>query len=107
MSCLDQDGPSGKLKFPIVVIRAQDFLIAGRLVSYEDVRRSGQHIVLDTLEQLKQFERKERIVFFSHQWTSYHQPDPSGAQYQTMIAALQKVQTAYRWPLERTFVWVE
>jgi hypothetical protein len=28
-------------------------------------------------------------------------------QYQAMVAALQRVQAAKRWPLERTFVWVE
>lgn len=67
MRSLDQDGPSGKLAHPFIVIRAQDFLTAGRLVSFEETRRSGQHIVLDTIEQLKSFERKERIIFFSHQ----------------------------------------
>ena len=134
---LDQDGPSGKLQHPFVVVRAQDFLIAGRLISFEESRRAGHHIVLDTVDQLKSFERKERIIFFSHQvrarshssellhqppsppltpsrpslclcqWTSYTAPDPSTMQYQAMVAALQRVQAAKRWPLERTFVWVE
>ena len=73
MRSLDQDGPSGKLAHPFVVVRAQDFLTAGRLISFEETRRSGQHIVLDTIEQLKSFERKERIIFFSHQASAAHE----------------------------------
>ena len=35
---------------------------------YEDLRRAGLHVVLDTMNALKEFERKERILFLSHQW---------------------------------------
>lgn len=142
--CDSNDGAKGRLQHPMVVIRAQDFLTNGRIMRYEELRRSGQHIVLDTTEQLKQFERKARVVFFSQcvsrsrihdslslclaprclcvqglhkfrriatlhrsQWTSHRGPDPTNKQYRTMVAALQKLQTANSWPLERIFVWIE
>ena len=63
---LDGQSGNGQLQFPLVIIRAQDFLNWRGLMSYEDLRRSGQLIIIDTLSQLKQFERKQRIVFFSH-----------------------------------------
>ena len=142
--CDSNDGAKGRLQHPMVVIRAQDFLTSGRIMRYEELRRSGQHIVLDTIDQLKQFERKARVVFFSQcvrwsrshdslslcltprclcvqglhksrrietrlrsQWTSHRGPDPTNKQYRTMVAALQKLQTANSWPLERIFVWIE
>jgi hypothetical protein len=101
------DQKSGKLQYPMLLIRAQDFITAGRLVPHEEGRRLGQLLYLDNLEQLKHFERKMRIVFFSHQWTSFVYPDPSNQQYRTMVTALQKVQSVNKWPLERMFIWVE
>jgi len=105
--CLATDGPSGRLLHPFVVIRAQDFLSMGKIVKYEDLRRAGLHVVLDTMNALKEFERKERILFLSHQWTSFVEPDHTGQHYVTMIAALQRVQTANKWPLERVFIWLD
>lgn len=48
-----------------MIIRAQDFLNSRGLKPYEELRRGGTLIILDNLAQLKQFERKQRIVFFS------------------------------------------
>ena len=59
ITSLDQDGPSSMLQYPFVLMRAQDFITNGRIMSYQDVRRAGQQIVLDSIDQLKQFERKE------------------------------------------------
>lgn len=39
--------------------------------------------------------------------TSFVEPDHTGQHYVTMIAALQRVQTANKWPLERVFIWLE
>lgn len=63
--CDTADAANGRLQFPLVVVRAQDFIIAGRIIRYEDLRRSSKHIVIDSTEQLKAFERKARLVFFS------------------------------------------
>lgn len=35
-------GGAGRLQFPLVVVRGQDFLLSGRLVTYEDLRRAGK-----------------------------------------------------------------
>ena len=75
--------------------------------SHEELRRLGQLLYLDDLEQLRQFERKMRIVFFSHQWTSFVYPDPSNTQWRTMVAACQQLQAANKWPLERMYIWIE
>lgn len=63
---LDSQSGDGQLQFPLVIVRAQDFLNSKGLTSHEELRRDGHLIIIDTLNQLKQFERKQRIVFFSH-----------------------------------------
>ena len=75
------DDHAGRLKYPLVVLRAQDFLVGNCMQSFEELRRNGHLVYLDDLEQLKQFERKQRIVFFSHEWTSFTEPDHTGRQY--------------------------
>ena len=60
--CDQADSSNGRLQHPLVLLRAQDFLVGNGIRKYEDCRRAGQHIVLDSTEQLKHFERKQRII---------------------------------------------
>ena len=59
------DGQGSSLQYPFCVLRAQDFLAQRGLTSYEEMRRKGLLVNLDNVAQLKQFERKQRILFFS------------------------------------------
>lgn len=74
---LDSQSGDGQLQFPFVIIRAQDFLTARGLLSHEELRREGRLVVIDTLTQLKHFERKQRIIFFSHRAWRFSPPLPA------------------------------
>lgn len=88
-----------------VLISAGDFLKLGRLRSHEELRDSGVLMFHDRLHQL--VTTTQRIVFFSHQWTSHTAPDPSGLQYATMRAAILAVAEQNEWALERVWIWVD
>ena len=91
----------------LVLLRAQDFLIGNEIRRFEDCRRDGHHIVLDSTDQLKQFEKRQRIIFFSHQWTSWTLPDPTGEQYRCMVAAVDKIVTEKKWKMASVWIWCD
>ena len=77
------------------------------LLRYSETHLLHPVSILDSRVSVCASLAQQRIIFFSHQWTSYAAPDPDNIQYATMLAAVQRVQTAYKWPLEQTFIWVE
>lgn len=80
------------LQFPFCLISVPDFLALGSLVSFEDIRARGQHTVLDDLASVQRFsESNKKIIFISHQWLSYTEPDPSNKQYVEMARALKHI----------------
>ena len=93
-----------QLSFPSVTLRVEDFLSMGKLRPYEEVRPLLAYI--DRIEELSNCPPDIRIVFFSHEWTSRHEPDHTGQQYAVMKEALQTVIAANKWKRESVRVWV-
>jgi hypothetical protein len=100
-------GGSGGLQHPMAMLHAPTFLDLGRLESYETVQRKGKLVYLNTLLELQRFEKSKRIIFFSHQWTSFTSPDATGDHYETMTAALERVVDEKGWELDHVYVWVD
>jgi hypothetical protein len=59
----------------------------GHLIPHEVARDSGALISLDNYEDLATFSMKNPIVFFSHQWLSWDDPDPDKLHYNEMLKA--------------------
>jgi len=60
------------------------------------------------------FERSSAIVFFSHQWLGWGQPDPDNVHHTAMVNAIVQLQTTMRSPvgagplqLEDMYIWVD
>jgi hypothetical protein len=100
-------GSDGGMKYPMVLVKAEQFLLLRELLDYESARERGLHVMLDSMTAVDKFEEQERIVFLSHQWTSHTVPDPSRVQFTTMLAALQRVMSAKGWNPSRVYVWVD
>jgi hypothetical protein len=73
-------------------------------VPFEDLRDKGVLCFVDSLEALEAMTQK--VVFFSHQWKGFSQPDEGNHDFTVMAGALQHVAQVKRWALERMLVWV-
>ena len=69
----------------------ESFKALGKLKPHELARDSGALITLDTYEDLLEYAHRYPIVFFSHQWLSWAEPDPDRLQYREMIAACEQL----------------
>jgi hypothetical protein len=105
---------SDSLRHPMVLCKASNFIEMGSLRSYESLRDSGKLVVLDTMEKVVAFERSSAIVFFSHQWLGWGQPDPDNVHHTAMVNAIVQLQTTMRNPvgagplqLEDMYIWVD
>lgn len=95
------------LAFPLVVMNGETFEGLGKLVPYEYA--SNKHLLwqFPTLQTVKHFLRQGRILFFSHQWLAWAEPDPSGVHYEAIVAATRAVVKQLRWPLRDCYLWVD
>jgi hypothetical protein len=98
----------------MVLCRASSFVEMGALRSYESLRDTGKLVVLDTMEKVISFEKTHAIVFFSHQWLGWGEPDPENVHHQTMVSAIHQLQKMMVNPigegplsLEDMYIWVD
>merc|ERR1712195_207124 len=97
----------GHLDYPVTLVSANDFMAHGRLKQHEDVRDENQLVFKDSLAKVAVFKKTYKIVFFSHQWTAWTEPDHTSKQYKAMVEALQTVVTDFGWDLNKVYVWVD
>ncbi|CAK0896107.1 unnamed protein product [Prorocentrum cordatum] len=81
------------LRHPMVLCKASCFVEMGGLRSYESLRDAGKLVVLDTMEKVANFESVHAIIFFSHQWLGWGQPDPDNVHHQTMVNAIRQLKS--------------
>ena len=96
----------GPLQVCFMPLRA--FVAAGRLLSHEEARdRHLLHPILDTHADCVTFVRAHPTLFFSHQWTGFGHPDPSGEQYALMVRAAYELCATEDILPDELFVWVD
>ena len=98
---------SQHLDYPVTLVSANDFIAHGELRQHEDVRDQNQLIFKVSLAKVAIFKQTYKIVFFSHQWTAWTEPDHTAKQYKAMKEALQTVVTDFGWDLNKVYVWVD
>lgn len=98
---------SQHLDYPVTLVSANDFIAHGQLKQHEDVRDNNQLVFKDSLAKVAVFKKTYKIVFFSHQWTAWTEPDHTSKQYKAMTEALQTVVKDFGWDLNKVYVWVD
>ena len=63
------------LNFPLCVVPFPTFKKMGRFIKHEEARNNGDLIMLDTWTEAVEFGQKHSIVFNSHQWLAWREPD--------------------------------
>ncbi len=100
-----------KLKYPAAFLTAKKFIELGRLVSFERLRDKGYLTFRDTYAEL--VNTRHYIVFLSHQWLAFTEPDPDGEQYRVMVSAIERIAQELKGAadrdeaLESMLVWVD
>jgi hypothetical protein len=79
------------LNSPAYLFTLADFIHKGRVASHEEYRNDGMLVVIDNYPELTEFVAKNKVVFISHQWIAWSEPDPDGIQYKYMAEACQAV----------------
>ena len=104
---LDALDTTRSLQFPGVLVQLADFVTMGRLEPFEKLRDSGVRLrYFDGLEQLES-SGGCKVVFLSHQWTSFSEPDPTGDQYRVMLSSIAHVMDVQDWNPDRVLVWCD
>ncbi|KAL1520605.1 hypothetical protein AB1Y20_022180 [Prymnesium parvum] len=96
---------AGSLAFGMVLVNARNFLRRGRFFPYEELRDANELKMLDSINSARVFARNQTIIFFSHQWLAWDEPDPNCIHYQCMeevVRHLTKKQS-----LDQVWVWLD
>lgn len=111
----EAQGIGNEVQFPIVLLRGDIFLELGELQSHEELR--AKLTFFDNVKSAEAFLSKEGrpadehrghfSVFFSHQWTAYDKPDPSGLQYRTMCEAIRELADKRGVSVGEVYCWVD
>ena len=95
------------LAHPIVLITAEKFMNSGKMVKHEEARAQQCFCTIDSMEELKSFKKGKTLIFFSHQWLAWEEPDPDRVQYKAMIAAFKVLIKRDNIDIANTFVWLD
>eukprot|EP00933_Yihiella_yeosuensis_P072017 TRINITY_DN80300_c0_g1_i1.p1 TRINITY_DN80300_c0_g1~~TRINITY_DN80300_c0_g1_i1.p1 ORF type:complete len:1058 (-),score=131.43 TRINITY_DN80300_c0_g1_i1:146-3319(-) len=90
---------------PMVLLRLRVFKDLGKLVAHEEVLQKS--IWLHTMNEIDEFTQKNKVIFFSHQWTAFASPDPTGKQYEQMVMAANTLVATEKWRDDETYVWLD
>ncbi|CAE8624132.1 unnamed protein product [Polarella glacialis] len=95
------------LNFPMNLVRGPDFVGAGKMVQHETLRGQGKLLVIDWLHEAYSVATERPIVFFSHQWTAFGEPDHTNKQFEMMCTSLRTICEKQDWNLEAVLVWAD
>ena len=93
----------------MVLMGAETFNTLGMLTSYEEAYNKHYLLAMPTVKSVSDFVAlRNKIIFFSHQWLSWIQPDnPGNVHYKFMVDALDAIAAQMRWQRESCYLWVD
>ena len=91
----------------MMLVRASDVLGWSKLQKCEDLRDAGRLKVLDHPGDLERFKADgNHVVFFSHQWLAFSEPDPMGVHFDAICEAVRNTAAhLYNGDIESLYCW--
>jgi len=74
-------------RFPGVFVYYRTFKKIGKFVAHERLRDMGKTVTLDSHDELVQASVRSPMVFVSHQWLGFEEPDPKNDHYTATVEA--------------------
>mmetsp|Transcript_43568 Transcript_43568/g.128294 ORF Transcript_43568/g.128294 Transcript_43568/m.128294 type:complete len:749 (-) Transcript_43568:295-2541(-) len=96
-----------KLGFPFVLMPLEKFRSIGRLIAHEAARDAGHLTFLDEPQNVTEFVRKNTVLFISHQWLGFTQPDPQNIHYPAIVAAAEALLASKRISERYAWIWCD
>eukprot|EP00927_Polykrikos_kofoidii_P022900 TRINITY_DN21244_c0_g2_i1.p1 TRINITY_DN21244_c0_g2~~TRINITY_DN21244_c0_g2_i1.p1 ORF type:complete len:679 (+),score=82.70 TRINITY_DN21244_c0_g2_i1:1-2037(+) len=96
-----------QLEFPLVLIRADRFLALSNLAPFETVVTAANLILLHSFQHVAVFKLSRKMVFLSHQWLGFHQPDPDNLQLVAMKNAVGRAVEMLSMDSHNVYVWID
>ena len=95
--------------FPMSVMFANDFSALSKMLAFEDARDQK---LLETYFSTDEIEHALnrmciRIIFVSHQWLAWAEPDPVNMQYDCIAQGLETVRRRFGWSAHSIVVWLD
>ncbi|CAE7478739.1 unnamed protein product [Symbiodinium pilosum] len=96
-----------EVSFPMVLLQVPIFKQLGKFVAFEHTL--PQSIWLHTIQEIDDFLQRamNKVIFMSHQWTAFAEPDHDGKQYEQMVMAVEEVMKKWKWQETTTYVWLD
>ena len=79
----------------------------GKLIPHEAARDQKLLVTIDTYDGLVAHVQKAPVVFFSHQWQSWDDPDPQQQQYREMVRAAETLCRAKNIPTADCYIFLD
>jgi len=96
-----------EVSFPMVLLQVPIFKELGKFVAFENTLQRSTW--LHTIQEIDDFLQKalNKVIFMSHQWTAFAEPDHTGKQYEQMVMAVEEVMKKWKWQESTTYVWLD
>lgn len=96
------------LPFPMVLLSLPGFRKLGKFLPHEELLNRGALTWLHTYAAIEEFVGSGMfIIFMSHQWTSFTEPDHTGKQYEAMLLAIERVCQDFGRGDDDTYLWLD
>lgn len=96
------------LPFPMVLLKLPGFRKLGKFVPHEELLNQSALTWLHTHESIEEFISTGKfIIFMSHQWTSFTEPDHTGKQYEAMLLAIDQICKDFGRGDDDTYLWLD
>eukprot|EP00440_Ansanella_granifera_P014145 gb/GFBE01015371.1/.p1 GENE.gb/GFBE01015371.1/~~gb/GFBE01015371.1/.p1 ORF type:complete len:961 (+),score=181.51 gb/GFBE01015371.1/:1-2883(+) len=93
------------VSYPMVLLQASVFTELGKFVAHEEI--IDRAVWLHTMEEIDRFIQTRKVIFCSHQWTAFSEPDPTGKQYKELVMAVDALCSDRGWSKDSTYVWLD
>eukprot|EP00930_Biecheleria_cincta_P096001 TRINITY_DN87889_c0_g1_i1.p1 TRINITY_DN87889_c0_g1~~TRINITY_DN87889_c0_g1_i1.p1 ORF type:complete len:434 (-),score=82.71 TRINITY_DN87889_c0_g1_i1:123-1247(-) len=84
-------------------MRADIFCAQERIILHEEARNDGKISFFDTMKEARQV----FLIFISHQWLGWDDPDPKNEQFAMMVAGVKRLAYDSQKRLAETYIWLD
>jgi len=95
------------LKHPLAVCTLTSLRKMGKFTRFEEAREKGAIILFDTWDDALEAAQSHPIIFFSHQWLCWDEPDPNNVHYPVVLEAAELLRARLGKSADEILCWID